>query len=213
MKKTDYNMKNFVITIGRQLGSGGKVVAEGLARELGVKVYDKTLLQAAARESGIDAEVFERADERSSGSFFGNLFSIHGSMSEYMPGDSYLDSNKLFEIQSDAIRNIAQNESCIIVGRCAEYVLRDHPATLSVFITADHGDRISRIMGLENLGYEAAAEFIEKGDKKRRSYHDYYATTRWGEAGCYDICVNSSRLGIDGTVAFLKQFITTHFGL
>lgn len=206
-------MNNFVITIGRQLGSGGKEIAEMLAKELGIKLYDKTLLQEASRESGIDATVFEMADERESGSVFGSLFSIHGSISEYMLGESYLDSNKLFEIQSEAIRNIADNENCIIVGRCAEYVLRDHPAMLSVFITADHNDRVNRIMRSEGLAQEAAAEFVEKGDKKRRSYHDYYATTHWGEARCYDVCVNSSRLGLDGTVAFLKQFVKTHFGI
>ena len=206
-------MKNFVITIGRQLGSGGKEIAEMLARELNIKLYDKTLLQEASRESGIDATVFEMADERESGSIFGSLFSIHGSISEFMPGESYLDSNKLFEIQSETIRNIAENESCIIVGRCAEYVLRDHPSKISIFVTADYPDRVARIMHNRTLEQEAAADFIEKGDKKRRSYHDYYATTNWGEARCYDICVNSSRLGLDGTVAFLKQFIKARFVL
>ncbi|MBQ5751588.1 MAG: cytidylate kinase-like family protein, partial [Bacteroidaceae bacterium] len=188
-------MKHFVITIGRQLGSGGKEIAEKLARELGVKVYDKALLQAAACESGIDASMFEQADERESNSLFGNLFSIHGSISEYFAGANFIDSDKLFEIQSEVIRDIAQNESCVIVGRCAEYVLRDHESKLSIFITADLCDRVERVMSSEGLGSEAAAEFIEKGDKKRRSYHDYYATTQWGEAHCYDVCVNSSRLG------------------
>ncbi len=206
-------MKQFVITIGRQLGSGGREVAERLARELGVKAYDKALLQAAACESGIDASLFEKADERENNSLFGSFFSIHGSISEYFSGGSCIDNDSLFEIQSEAIRNIAQNESCIILGRCAEYVLRDHPAMLSVFITADHNDRVERIMRTEGLEREAAVEFIEKNDKKRRSYHDYYATTHWGEARCYDVCVNSSRLGLDGTVAFLKQFVKTHFGI
>ena len=204
-------MKQFVITIGRQLGSGGKEVAERLARELGVKVYDKALLQAAACESGIDASLFEQADESESSSLFGNFFSIHGSISEYISSGSCIDNDRLFEIQSEAIRNIAQNESCIIVGRCAEYVLRDHPSKLSIFITADHGDRVARIMRGEELERDAAIEFIEKNDKKRRSYHDYYATTHWGEASSYDLCVNLSRLGVDGTVEFLKGFIAKRF--
>ena len=204
-------MKQFVITIGRQLGSGGKEVAERLARELGVNVYDKALLQAAACESGIDASVFEQADERESSSLFGNFFSIHGSISEYISSGSCIDNDRLFEIQSEAIRNIAQSESCIIVGRCAEYVLRDHPSMLSIFITADHGDRVARIMRGEGLERDAAIEFIEKNDKKRRSYHDYYATTHWGEASSYDLCVNLSRLGVDGTVEFLKGFIAKRF--
>lgn len=206
-------MKHFVITIGRQLGSGGKEIAEKLARELGVKVYDKALLQAAACESGIDASLFERADESESNSMFGNFFSIHGSISEYFAGESCIDNDKLFEIQSEVIRDIAQNESCVIVGRCAEYVLRDHESKLSVFITADKHDRVARVMSSEGLDGEAAVEFIEKGDKKRRSYHDYYTTTQWGEAHCYDICVNSSRLGIDGTVEFIKSFAARHFAL
>ena len=204
-------MKQFVITIGRQLGCGGKEIAEKLAAELGVKVYDKALLQAAACESGIDASLFERADESESNSLFGGFFSIHGSMSEYFSGSSCIDNDSLFEIQSEAIRNIAQNESCIIVGRCAEYVLRDHPAMFSIFITADHNDRVERIMRAESLERDAAVEFIEKNDKKRRSYHDYYATTRWGEASSYDLCVNLSRLGVDGTVEFLKQYIEKRF--
>ena len=206
-------MKQFVITIGRQLGSGGTEVAERLAQELGVKVYDKALLQAAACESGIDASLFEQADENESTSLFGNFFSIHGSISEYLSSGSCIDNDRLFEIQSEAIRNIAQGESCIIVGRCAEYVLRDHPSRLSIFITADHADRVARIMRGEGLERNAAIEFIEKNDKKRRSYHDYYATTHWGEAASYDLCVNLSCLGVDGTVEFLKQYIIKRFSL
>ena len=205
-------MKQFVITIGRQLASGGKELAERLAGELGVKVYDKALLQAAACESGIDASLFEQADENeSNNSLFGGFFSIHGSISEYLSNGSCIDNDRLFEIQSDAIRNIAQNESCIIVGRCAEYVLRDHPAVFSVFITADHADRVERVMRSEGLEHDAAVEFIEKNDRKRRSYHDYYASTRWGEASSYDVCINLSRLGLEGTVAFLKQFVMERY--
>lgn len=200
-------MKNFIISIGRQLGSGGKEIAEKLGELLNVKVYDKTLLEVAAKESGIDTTVFETADEQERGGFFSGLFSIHGSMGDYMPNDSCIEGDKLFEIQSETIREIAEKESCIIVGRCAEYVLRDHPGMISIFITADSNDRITRIMNAEGLEYEKAVEFMEKGDKKRRSYHDYYATTRWGEARSYDICINSSRMGIANTVEVLHNFI------
>ena len=200
-------MNNFIISIGRQLGSGGKEIAEKLGERLNIKVYDKTLLEVAARESGLDTTVFETADEQEHTSFFSGLFSIHGSMSDYMPTGSCIENDKLFEIQSETIRGIAERESCIIVGRCAEYVLRDHPAMLSIFITADHQDRVNRIMRSEMLERDAAIAFIEKNDKKRRSYHDYYATTQWGEASSYDLCVNSSRLGIDGTVEFIMQYI------
>ena len=204
-------MKQFVVTIGRQPGSGGKEVAEVLARELGIKVYDKALLQEAAQASGFDASLFEKADECESNSLFGGIFSIHGSISEYLTGGSCIDNDKLFEIQSETICNIAQSESCIIVGRCAEYVLRDHPAMLSVFLTADHADRVQRIMLGENLEHDAAVEFIERNDKKRRSYHDYYATTQWGDAAGYDVCINTSRFGVEGTVELIRQIIAKRF--
>ena len=206
-----FDMKQFVVTIGRQPGSGGKEVAEVLARELGIKVYDKALLQEAAQASGFDASLFEKADECESNSLFGGIFSIHGSISEYLTGGSCIDNDKLFEIQSETICNIAQSESCIIVGRCAEYVLRDHPAMLSVFLTADHADRVQRIMRGENLEHDAAVEFIERNDKKRRSYHDYYATTQWGDAAGYDVCINTSRLGVEGTVELIRQIIAKRF--
>jgi cytidylate kinase len=119
-----------------------------------------------------------------------------------------MTNDKLFEIQSETIRELADKEPCIIVGRCSEYVLRVHPKNISIFITADTQERIERIMEKESLSHEKAVEFIEKGDKRRRSYHDYYATTHWGEARSYDICVNSSRMGIEGTVEFLYNFIT-----
>ena len=118
-----------------------------------------------------------------------------------------MENSKLFEIQSEVIRDIAENENCIIVGRCAEYVLRDHPAMVSIFITADHEDRIERTMRQNSLEREKAIDFIEKNDKRRKAYHDYYATTQWGEAKCYDLCINSSRLGIEGSVEIIRRFI------
>lgn len=204
-------MNNFIISIGRQLGSGGKEIAEKLGERLNIKVYDKALLEVAAKESGLDTTVFETADEQEHNSFFGGLFSIHGSMGDYMPTGSCIENDKLFEIQSETIRGLAERESCIIVGRCAEYVLRDHPGMVSVFITANNEDRIRRVMKTDNLEREKAIDFIEKGDKRRRSYHDYYATTQWGEARCYDICINSSKLGIEGAVDLLHAYISNHF--
>lgn len=204
-------MNNFIISIGRQLGSGGKEIAEKLGERLNIKVYDKALLEVAAKESGLDTTVFETADEQEHNSFFSGLFSIHGSMGDYMPTGSCIENDKLFEIQSETIRGLAERESCIIVGRCAEYVLRDHPGMVSIFITANNEDRIRRVMKTDNLEREKAIDFIEKGDKRRRSYHDYYATTQWGEARCYDICINSSKLGIEGAVDLLHAYISNHF--
>lgn len=207
-------MKKFVISIGRQIGSGGKIIAEKLGQKLNIPIYDKKLLEIAARESGLDTRVFENADERESDSLLGGVFSIHGSLSNFLAGNgSCLESDKLFQIQSETIRDIVRKESCIIIGRCAEYVLRENPNMLSIFITADCNERIQRIARSEMVGEERARELMEKGDKKRRSYHDYYAATPWGDAASYDICVNSSVLGIDATVDFLYMFIKNRFGL
>ena len=122
-----------------------------------------------------------------------------------------MDKDKLFEIQSETIQSLAGRESCVIVGRCAEYVLREHPAKLSIFITADTEDRINRIMKNEGLDREKAIEHIEKNDKRRRSYHDYYATSHWGEACSYDLCINSSRMGLEQTTEFILDFIKSRF--
>lgn len=207
-------MEKIIITIGRQLGSGGKKIAEKIGERMHLPIYDKKLLEAAAIESGLDASVFASADERESDSFLGGLFSIHGSLSNFLSGGgSCMESDQLFQIQSEAIRNIAQRESCIIIGRCAEYVLRDQPRMISIFITANSDDRIRRIARKERATEEQARELMERGDKKRRSYHDYYAATHWGEAASYDLCVNSSLLGIDGTADYICDFIRARFGL
>ena len=200
--------KNFIISIGRQLGSGGREIAKLLAERLGIPVYDKKLLEVAAKETGLDATVFENADEKESNPFMRGVFALKGVINSYPLGlGSCIDGDRLFELQSEVMRKLAEKESCIIIGRCAEYVLRDHPGITSIYITADKADRIARIAGKEAVSNEKAKELMEKGDKKRRSYHDYYATTRWGEAQSYDLCINSSRLGIDGTVDFLYNFI------
>jgi cytidylate kinase len=204
-------MKNIVIAIGRELGSEGKEIAEKLAARLGIKFYDKKLLEVAARESGLDTTVFENADERESHNFIGNMFSIHGSLANVLSGGSCMDIDQLFAIQSDAIRNLAQNESCIIVGRCAEYVLRDHPRMISIFITANMEKRIRYIMENEHVSHEEAIDILNRGDKRRRQYHDYYSTGKWGEARSYDLCINSSHLGFEGTVEFLYNYVKLRF--
>ncbi len=201
-------MKKYVISIGRQLGSGGKEIAEKLGNMLGISVYDKKLLEVAAQESGLDASAFENADEQESDSFLSNIIALRHTVAEYFGGqDSCMHSDRLFEFQSEAMRSIAQRESCITIGRCSEYVLRDHPCLISIFITADSDDRIARIMQKDNLNKEQAKEKMERGDKKRRAYHDYYATTEWGNAAAYHLCINSSILGIEGTTQFIYDFV------
>jgi cytidylate kinase len=200
--------EKYIISIGRQLGSGGREIAKKLGERLNIPVYDKKLLEVAAKETGIDASIFENADEKESNPFMRGVFVLKGIMNSYPIGaGSCMDGDRLFEMQSEVMRNIVANESCIIIGRCAAYVLRDHPHIHSIFITADMCDRIRRIMENDGVNEQKAKEIAEKGDKKRRAYHDYYANSGWGIAETYDLCINSSRVGIDGCVDIIQQFI------
>ena len=195
--------KKVIICIGRQMGSGGKEIAELLGKRLGVQVFDHELLVEAARESGISPELFEKADEqakRKSGYLGGNLFSS-GSHSGFFSND------RLFKMQSDVIRSIAEKQSAIFVGRCADYILRDMEGVYSVFITANRADRIARIASRRSLSEKEAEACIDQTDRKRSSYYGYYSFQTWGAADSYDLCINSSLLGTEGTAEEIISFI------
>ena len=200
--------KNLVITIGRQLGSAGREIGFKLAKKLNIKCYDKELLTKAARESGLCEEIFELHDEKPTKSFLYNLVMDVNSMGYSTPG--YVDmpiNHKVFLAQFDAIKKLAEEESCIIVGRCADYALEDYDNLLSLFIHAKDDSRIARISEKYNLTPEKAKELINKTDKKRASYYNYYTSKKWGEAKGYHLCIESSYLGIDGTVDFLYDLV------
>ncbi len=203
--------EKYVITIGRQLGSGGKSVGELLANRLKILCYDKELIQIASKESGVGKEFFEQADEKPSFSFIRGLFDL----SSYGKGDfftnNYLSNESLFKIQSDVIRTLAEKQSCIFVGRCANYILRDHPRLLSVFISADIKDRIRRITEQQNLSENKAKALIEQTDRKRAEYYNYYSNNIWGMSTSYDLCINSSVFGIEETAASIIHFAKEKF--
>lgn len=201
--------EHYVINLGRQLGSGGKEIGEKLAQQLGIAFYDKELINLASEESGLCREFFEKADEKASQSILGGLF---GSRFPFItegayPYNSYLNNDSLFKIQSDVIRHLAEKQSCLFVGRCADYILRDHPRCANVFVSASPEARIERLMKLHNISSEEAEELMEKADKKRSSYYNYYSYKTWGAAATYHLCIDSSVLGIDGTVEFIKNFV------
>jgi cytidylate kinase len=202
---------NYVITIGRQLGSGGKLIGELLSQKLGIPCYDKELIHLASRESGLGKEFFEKIDEKSSHSFFGNFF---GFRSGYMGDNSgnYLCNETLFKIQSDVIKVLAEKESCIFVGRCADYILRNHPRCLTIFVTADTGDRIRRVSQNEPIAEKETRILIEQADKRRACYYNYYSNREWGKATSYDLCINSSVFGIDAIVLLIEAYIKKNFG-
>ena len=198
----------FVINIGRQLGSGGKAVGEAIARRLGIGVYDKQLINLAAAQSGLCPEVFERVDEKESRNLFSTLVAYLRSPfvgSEYA-GSNVLSNDALFKIQSDVIRDIASRESCIFVGRCADYILRDHPRAVNVFVTGAPEDRVRRLCEQENVTPEEAEAQMERTDARRASYYDYFSSGKWGEAATYHLCIDSSVLGIEGTADFIREF-------
>jgi len=206
--KTDY-----VITIGRQLGSGGRIIGEKLASQLGISFYDKELIQIASQESGLGKEYFEQADEKKTFSVFGGLFGLRGTMADEPFLTYYLNNETLFKIQSDVIRRLAEKGSCLFVGRCADYVLGNNPRCLNLFISANMNDRVRRIAELQKMTVEKARDYIEKADKRRAGYYNYFSNKEWGAADTYHLCVNSSVLGIEETVAFIRQFAEKRFGL
>lgn len=201
-------MEKFVINIGRQLGSGGRTVGEIIARRLGVRLYDKELINLAAEQSGLCPELFEKADEKESR---GVLSTMIGYLRAPFVGDdggvtNVLSNDALFKIQSDVIREIAARESAIFVGRCADYILRENPRCINVFITADDADRIGRIRARQGGTEEEARALMERVDARRASYYNYYSSRTWGVASTYHLCINSSPLGDEATADFILEF-------
>ncbi len=201
--------KHIVITIGRQFGSGGREIGYKIAEKLGVKCYDKELLAKASKESGLCEKIFETHDEKPTRSFLYSLVMDTYTMG-YAPS-GYVDmpiGHKLFLAQFDTIKNIAKNESCVIVGRCADYALEENPDLLSVFIHSDIDTRVKRIMerhGIENAS--KAKDLINKTDKQRASYYNSYSNKKWGDAKTYHITIDSSVLGIDGTADLIVDIV------
>ena len=201
--------EKFVINIGRQLGSGGKPVGEIIARRLGIKLYDKELINLAARESGLCPDIFEKADEKGRKGVFATLVGyLRAPFAGYEGGNAnnILANESLFRIQSDVIREIASRESAIFVGRCADYILRDNPRCVNVFITADEADRCARLCAREGWTPEEARSMMERTDSKRAYYCNYYSSRTWGQAAAYDLCVNSSVLSDEGTADLILEF-------
>lgn len=195
--------KGTVITIGRQFGSGGRAIGKQVAQVLDIPFYDKELIKQMAKESGLSHEILDDYDEKPTNSF---LYSL--SLGAYTYGNSLTGipempmSDKIFVIQSDVIKNIAKQGSCVIVGRCAESILKDVVPCLSVFVHTDFDSRIKRVSEYENISHDEAAEQIRKTDKKRASYHNYYSDLKWGAATSYDLCINS-KIGIENAAKLI----------
>ena len=206
------NNKHIITCVGRQLGSGGHDIARMLAMDFNAKYYDQELLNLAAKESGISEKFFEQNDEKRG--IFRSLFHLHASH----VGDNNMYNNdfsqeNLFKFQSDAILKAADEGSCVFVGRCADYVLRERTDVVSVFVSASKRFRIDQIMAKLNVDAPTANKYIKQRESQRASYYNYYTGKKWGSAESYDLCIDSSVLGLQATERFIADFIRKRFKL
>ncbi len=201
-------MSNKIYTIGREFGSGGKAVGEKLAERLGIKLYDKELLQQAAKDSGFCEEIFENHDEKPTNSFLYSLVMDTYSVSGYSAAP-FLDmplNHKVFLAQFETIKKIAEAESCVIVGRCADYALADNPDCINIFIHADMDIRVRNVCKSLNITENKARDIINKTDKQRASYYNYYTSKKWGDSKSYNLSLDAGKLGIDNCVEMILKY-------
>ena len=196
-----------IITLGRQFGSGGRAVGKKLAEDLGIPYYDKEILSRAAKESGICESLFENHDEKPTSSFLYSLVMDTYSAGYAAMGMEMPMSQKVFLAQFDAIKKIAAEGPCVIVGRCADYALEDLDNVVSVFVHAPLEKRIARVAEYEKLDNAAAKKMVLQNDKKRASYFNYYSNKKWGDGATYDLCVNTGKVGIYGAAEIIKNYV------
>ncbi len=204
--------EHLIIALNREYGSGGKEVGEKLAKRLGIRIYDGDIAELAAEHSGIRKDYFEKVDEKPTDSFLYmlamNTFSMNSSMN---PFDNTLSSDKLFNKQAEVIKAIAQKDDCVIMGRCAGYILRDEQKCIKIYLSADKDFRARRIMASDNLDEKEAMKKINAMDKKRDSYFGYYAGQDWKACSTYDLAISTSAVGIDKAVELICQYIELKF--
>lgn len=191
-----------IISIGRQHGSGGREIARLLARELGIKCYDKEIVDEAAKHSDFSRDLINAYDEKRMSAFM-----LHAG--GYGLNENFRLNMQVVSAQFDAIRKIASKGDCIFVGRCADYILRDRSDLVSVFILGDMDERLKCLERRQGLDEAAARKKIKEVDKDRSSFYKYYSDQTWGDAQNYDLCINSSRLGVEGTVKVIMDYIKT----
>ncbi|MBQ9520274.1 MAG: cytidylate kinase-like family protein [Acholeplasmatales bacterium] len=190
----------YVITIGREYGSGGRFIGRMVAEKLGIDFYDNELIYEACKDSGISPKVFETFDEKTDGFFSAaGMYSYDMSLSQ-----------KVFLAQFEAIKKIASEKSCVIVGRCADYVLRDMENVCNIFICAPMEEKIKRAVEFYGIKIEKASSVITKRDKKRKTYYNFYTDMDWGKASNYDLCINS-KLGVENCVNVIVTYVKERF--
>ncbi len=194
--------KNTVITISRQFGSGGRYIAKSVAEKLNIPFYDKDIIKEISKKSGLDHDLVESYDEKSTNSLLYSL-SLGAYNYNYFRGHYEMPlGDRIFSIQSDIIKDIAKKGPCVIVGRCSESILRNIVPTFNVFIYADNDLRITRVTEYENISRADASDYIRKMDKKRANYHNFYSDYKWGDTATYDLCIKSN-IGIENAAQII----------
>lgn len=200
-------MKKRIVTISRQCGSGGRYIGEQLAKELGVPCYDEKLMDMVAKESGFALDFVEEKGERITGSLLFNIASSLTYASNVFSGNGMSLQDEIYFIQNRIIKELAEKEPCVIVGRCADYVLREREDCLNVFIHADEKSKLERAVKYYDMPEKDAPMILKKKDKARYNHYKYYTDLDWGMASNYDLCLNSGLLGIDGCVKVIKNIL------
>lgn len=203
-------MEQIVISIGRQFGSGGRIIGKALAEKLNIDYYNNELLVLAAKQNGLAPEFFENNDEISN-SIFGFASNILDNIGLGTFTNNMLSGDTLFQMQSETIKRLASEKSCIIVGRCSDYILRDNPNCVSIFLHASEEERAKRIANRMNISEEEALAKLIEADKKRASYYNFYSNKTWGDSKTYDLSINVSKLGIEGTLTFILDYLKMRF--
>ena len=205
--------KKFIITIARQFGSGGSEIGYRLAQELGIKYYDKDLVVQSAKESGMCEQVMAQEEEKTSGSFlYSMVLAPHAAASHFLNWTEDSLNDRIYKAQASFIRKAAAEESCVFIGRCADYLLWDEQNVFRIFIQADLDDRKARIASEGNLTLDKAEEVIKKKDRTRANYYNFHTARKWTDLTNYDLCVNVSKIGgIDKTVELIKEMIELKF--
>ena len=207
-------MEKYVITIARQYGSGGRTIGEMLADRLGIHFYDKELMKLASEDSGINERLFNTADEKVKQSVFSKMFKTEKAYTgEVISPDSgeFVSDDNLFNYQAKVVKELAEKENCVIVGRCADYVLKDYDHVLSVFIHGPKDFCMQEAAKKINLTGKELEKFIAKTDKERADYYKYYTGREWTDARNYDLCLDSSKLGFERCVDEIIAYMNVRF--
>lgn len=200
-------MKKRIVTISRQCGSGGRYIGEKLAKELGIPCYDEKLLDMVAKESGFAPDFIEEKGERITGSLLFNIASSLTYASNVLSGNNMSLQDEIYFMQNRIIKELAEKEPCVIVGRCADYILREREDCLHVFIRADEESKLERAVKDYGMPEKEAASILKKKDKARYNHYKYYTDQEWGMASNYDLCLNSGLFGVDGCVEIIRRIL------